>query len=140
MESIPEQFTHSIGRIIFSAGLVEFLIGRMLPNGPRGQSGKQLIEAARAIDHPAVINVVDGYESLLPDRNRLIHGTYQVFDDHIVAWHLHHGGATQTSHPYSVGTLESIADSWQNLATAAHITLHSLSDGNAIDLTELEMS
>lgn len=140
MESIPEQFTHSIGRIIFNAGLVEFLLGRMLPDGPTGQSGKQLIEAARTIDHPAAINVVEGYEILLPDRNHLVHGTYQVFDDHIVAWHLHRGGATLTSHPYSVGTLDSIAGSWQNLATAAHTALHSLSDGNAIDAPEAETS
>lgn len=138
MESIPELLSYSIGRVIFNAGRVEFLIGRMLPDGPTGQSGKQLIEAARAIDHPAATNVVAGYESLLPDRNHLVHGTYQVFDDHIVAWHLHRGGATLTSHPYSVGTLESIADSWQNLATAAHTALHSLRDGNAIDPTEPE--
>lgn len=140
MESIPEQFTHSIGRIIFNAGLVEFLIGRMLPDGPTGQSGKPLIEAARAIDHRAAINVIDGYERLLPDRNHLVHGTYQVFDDHIVAWHLHRGGASLTSHPYSVATLESIAGSWQNLATAAHTALHSLRDGDAMHPPEPERS
>lgn len=140
MESIPEQFTHSIGRIIFNAGLVEFLIGRMLPDGPAGKSGKPLIEAARAIEHLAAIPVVDGYERLLPDRNHLVHGTYQVLDDGIVAWHLHRGGATLTSHPYSVATLESIAGSWQNLATAAHIALHLLRDGDAIGPTAPEAS
>ncbi|MFF2485138.1 hypothetical protein ACFVSU_01955 [Microbacterium sp. NPDC058062] len=128
MDSIPEQFTHSIGRIVFNAGRVEFLIGRMLPSGPAGQSGKPLITAAREIEHPAVREVLDGYERMLPDRNHLIHGTYQVTEDQIVAWHLHRGGDALTSHPYSVATLAYIAESWENLAHAAHRALHQLQD------------
>lgn len=126
MGSIPEQFTHSIGRIIFNAGQVEFLIGRMLPTGAEGLSGRPLVGAARKINDPAVADVVDAYERLLPDRNHLIHGTYQLFEDQIVAWHLHRGGDALTSHPYSVAALEYIAESWENLAQAAHVALHRL--------------
>lgn len=57
-----------------------------------------------------------------------------------MAWHLHCGGANLTNHPYSVATLESIAGSWENLATAEHIALQSLRDGEAIDATEPEAS
>ncbi|MDR6143390.1 hypothetical protein QE375_002944 [Microbacterium foliorum] len=123
---IPEQFSQSIGRIVYSAGRVEFLIGRMLPSGATGESGARLVKAAREVNHPAVADVVDGYERMLPDRNHLIHGTYQVFEDHIVAWHLRQGGKHLTSHPYSVEVLTSIATSWGNLAEAAHHALHIL--------------
>ena len=98
----------------------------MLPGGATGESGARLIKAAREVNHPAVADVVDGYERMLPDRNHLIHGTYQVFEDHIVAWHLRQGGEQLTSHPYSVEVLRSIATSWANLAEAAHSALHTL--------------
>lgn len=35
---MPEQFSQSIGRIVYGAGQVEFLIGRMLPGGATGES------------------------------------------------------------------------------------------------------
>ncbi|KQT72019.1 hypothetical protein [Microbacterium sp. Leaf436] len=132
---MPEQFSQSIGRIVYGAGQVEFLIGRMLPGGATGESGVRLVEAARKIHHPAVADVVDGYERMLPDRNHLIHGTYQVFEDHIVAWHLRRGGKQLTSHPYSIEVLRSIADSWSNLAEAAHLALHILLDDQGAETT-----
>lgn len=95
----------------------------MLPGGATGEGGARLVKVARDVNHTAVADVVDGYEHMLPDRNHLNHGTYQVFEDHIVACHLRPGGKQLTSHPYSVEVLRSIATSWGNLAEAAHRAL-----------------
>ncbi|MBF4565976.1 hypothetical protein [Plantibacter sp. VKM Ac-2876] len=132
---ISEQFSQGIGRIVYSAGRVEFLIGRMLPGGASGESGARLVKAAREVNHPAVADVVDGYERILPDRNHLIHGTYQVFEDHIVAWHLRQGGKQLTSHSYSIEVLRFIATSWSDLGDAAHNALHILLDADSAKTT-----
>lgn len=113
---------------------MEFLIGRMLPYEARGQSGTRLVKAAWQIEHAAVVEVVDGYERMLPDRNHVIRGTYQVFEDYIVAWNLRQGGEQLTS-PYSVELLELIATSWGNLAEAARRALHFLIDGDNAEAT-----
>jgi hypothetical protein len=125
---IPAHFAHRIGRIVFAAGCVEFLLGRMLSGGSQGLSGLRLIKAVRVVDHGAVQGVIDGYEQLLGNRNHLVHGTYQVSETVLMVWHFHPGGQAITSHPYTVEALESLAASWENLADAAHRALHAMID------------
>lgn len=132
-DEVPDEVAILLGRIVFYGGRVDTLLGRLVPPkgeqpGSRGLSGKQLTGALadHASNDPALAAVLAGYEEQYEWRNRIIHGALSLGAAALWIWHIPIGGrgAAAQSFQLRITDLERLAESWRNLADAAHALLH----------------
>ena len=142
MEDLPDDFAIALGRVLYLGGRVEILLDRFLtaPGGQpprRGISGAQLVKELRrnASMDDNLAAIVDGYEALHEWRNHLVHGAHQYANDTLWTWRepTRARGNAAFSFQLKLGNLRDTAQSWQNLADAAHNELNRRSSGAAIE-------
>jgi hypothetical protein len=133
VETLPDDFAIALGRILFLGGRVEMLLDRLLaPAGEqpsrRGLSGAQLVKELRKVASPGgrLSEIVDGYEAMHEWRNHLVHGSHNYAGDVLWTWReqTKAKGNAAFSFQFTLDTLQGVAQSWQNLADAAHDELH----------------
>jgi len=133
VEDLPDDFAIALGRVLFLGGRVEMLLDRLLapagdPPPRRGLSGTQLVKELRAVLTPSdnLEEVVDGYEAMHEWRNHLVHGAHHYSDGVLWTWRepTRAKGNAAFSFQFNLDTLQRTAQSWQNLAEAAHEELH----------------
>lgn len=133
MDELPREVAIELGRIMYHAAHVDYYLGRLVPatdGEPRslGLSGQQLIKKLDPLteSNEEVARIVAGYGEQYEWRNRLVHGTHHFNNGVLWTWHVPVKGKGAVAHSYQLSSdqLRRLADSWQNLATAAHVLLH----------------
>lgn len=132
-KDLPDDFAIALGRVLYLGGRVEMLLDRFLVpagNEPprRGWSGKQLITALREIPNRGtrLEEIIDGYEKMHESRNHLVHGAHNYANGRLWTWREPTGARAGAafSFQWTLESLQQTAQSWQNLADAAHDELH----------------
>ena len=133
MDELPDDFAIALGRIMYLGGRVEYLLGQFLPSPSglptaRGLTGDRLIKELRkvAASGSDLAMIVEGYEQQQEWRNHLAHGAHRYSNGTMWTWRVPVGGKGNAafSFQFSIETLRSLAQSWQNLAGAVHAELH----------------
>lgn len=130
---LPDEWAAALGQIVFCGGRVDLLLGRLVPTegdnpGARGLSGTPLVKELndqRSRDDE-LASVLTGYEEQYVWRNRLIHGSMSFAEETLWIWHIpiRGRGASAQSYQLRLDQLQTLAESWRNLAEATHLLLH----------------
>jgi hypothetical protein len=137
VDELPDDFAIALGQIMYLGGRVEYLLGQFLPSpsgqpAARGLSGDRLVKELRRIADPGsdLAMIVEGYEQQQEWRNHLAHGAHHYANGTMWTWRVPVGGKGNAafSFQFSIETLRRLAQSWQNLAEAAHAELHARSE------------